>query len=124
MSETITLGGRNFALRPLTLGELRPLLDALDAMTGKSGGALIDGAARLVHAALARGYPDLALDDILGLEASLDELNGAVAAVLRLAGLVRVDGGPVGEAAAASVPAPGSPPSMAPSLPAAAIPSA
>ena len=37
MTETITLGGREFALRPLTLGQLRHLLDALDSMAGASG---------------------------------------------------------------------------------------
>ncbi len=88
MSETITLGGRSFALRPLRLGELRPLLDALDAIAGKSGGALIDAAVAVVHAGLRAADPALEVDDILALEATIDELNAAVAAVLRLAGLV------------------------------------
>ena len=66
MTETIRLGGRDFTLRPPTLGQLRHLLDALDAMTGASGGALIDAAA-------------------LDLDASLAELNIAVAAILQSA---------------------------------------
>src|SRR4051812_5606495 len=87
MTETITLGGREFALRPLTLGQLRHLLDALDAMAGASGGGLIDAAAKLVAAGLAASHPELTVEAVLDCAASLSELNAAVAAILRLAGL-------------------------------------
>src|SRR6266404_3577931 len=87
MTETITLGGRDFALRPLTLGQLRHLLDALDEMSGASGGALIDAAAKLVAAGLAAFHPELTVEAVLDCAASLSELNAAVAAILRLAGL-------------------------------------
>ena len=87
MTETIRLGSRDFTLRPPTLGQLRHLLDALDAMAGASGGALIDAAARLVAAGLAAAYPELTVDTVLDLEASLAELNAAVAAILNCAGL-------------------------------------
>ena len=121
MSETIALGGRRFALRPLRLGELRPLLDALDAMTGKSGGALIDAASALVHAGLAGANPELQPNEILDLEATIDELGSAVAAILRVAGLV-----PLGEAhpvaSAGVTPGPSSALSMAPSPPDVVIP--
>src|SRR5438067_4513981 len=93
MAETIRLGGRDFTLRPPTLGQLRHLLDALDAMTGISGGALIDAAARLVAAGLSAAHPELTIDAVLDLRASLAELNTAVAAILRQAGL-----SPMGEA--------------------------
>ena len=93
MTETITLGGRTFETRPLKLGQLRHLLDALEGMTGKSGGALIDAAATVVTAGLAPAHPDLTLNAILDLEATIEELNAAVAAVLRVAGLT-----PLGEA--------------------------
>src|SRR6059058_1572677 len=93
MSETIRLGGRDFTLRPPTLGQLRHLLDALDAMAGASGGALIDAAARLVTAGLAAAHPELTVEAVLDLDASLAELNIAVAAILQSAGL-----SPVGEA--------------------------
>ena len=73
MTETIRLGAREFALRPLTLGQLRHLLDALDMMAGKSGGALIDAAAAVVTAGLAAAHPDLTADTVLGCEASLAE---------------------------------------------------
>src|SRR5712691_3750672 len=87
MAETIALGGRQFEIRPLKLGQLRHLLDALDDMAGKSGGALIEAAAQIVTVGLAPAHPDLTRDAVLDLEATVDELNAAVAAILRIAGL-------------------------------------
>jgi hypothetical protein len=133
MTETIRLGGCDFTLRPPTLGQLRHLLDALDAMTGASGGALIDAAARLVAAGLAAAHAELTVEAVLDLDASLAELNTAVAAILRQAGLSprefapgeadpRVTPGEMASSAtiAEPIPAPGSAASMAPSPPAAA----
>ncbi len=117
MTETLTLGGRDFELRPLKLGQLRGLLDALDEMTGKSGGALIDAAAKVVAAGLAPAQPDLDPAAVLDLKATIEELNAAVTAVLRIAGLT-----PVGEAMPVAISDPNSAPSTAPSPPAAAIP--
>jgi len=121
MSETVTLGGRDFTIRPLKLGQLRHLLDALDEMTGKSAGALVEAAAKVVAAGLAPAHPDLAPDAVLDLEATLAEFNAAVAAILRIAGLT-----PMGEtqpvARRVEVPGPNSAPSMAPSPPAVPIP--
>jgi hypothetical protein len=125
MTEMIRLGARDFELRPLTLGQLRHLLDALDAMAGKSGGALIDAAAEVVTAGLAAAHPDLTADAVLSCEASLAELNAAVASILTMAGLHPAgEAQPVASAAANSgaIPATGSAPSMAPSPPAAAMP--
>ncbi|HEV2334986.1 MAG TPA: hypothetical protein VGS13_05780 [Stellaceae bacterium] len=123
MTETVTLGERRFEVRPLKLGQLRHLLDALDEMTGKSGGALIEAAARVVTAGLAPAQPELDPDAVLDLEASIEELNAAVAAVLRIAGLT-----PVGEArpvaSPGDVPRNSSAPSTALSPPAALIPTA
>ncbi|MBV9858756.1 MAG: hypothetical protein JO038_01420 [Alphaproteobacteria bacterium] len=86
-SETITLGGRTFALAPLRLGQLRDVLDALDAMAGKSGGALVEAAARIIHAGLVRGEPALTIDAVLEMEGTMDQVNAAVAAIIRVAGL-------------------------------------
>ena len=130
MIETIRLGGRDFALRPPTLGQLRHLLDALDAMSGASGGALIDAAAKLVTAGLAASHPELTVAAVLDCAATLPELNAAVAAVLRMAGLQpqesgQGEAGPVASAAATgAIPASSSAPSTAPSPPAAATPTA
>lgn len=121
MTETIRLGGREFALRPLRLGQLREVVDALDRMAGKTGGALIDAAAELIAAGLAPAHPEIDAPAVLELEASLDELNAAVAAVLRIAGLQPVgEAGPV--AAAAAVPGESSAGSTRLSPPAAATP--
>lgn len=95
---TIILGGRDFAIEPLKLGQLRALLDALDDLSGKTGGAVIDAAARVIQAGLARAMPDLTLDAVLDLEATMDEVTAAVAVILGAAGLSRQDGAPPGEA--------------------------
>ena len=87
MSETIALGGRRFEIRPLKLGQLRHVLDALDEMTGKSGGGLIAAAAQVVAAGLKPAHPDLTADAVLDLEATVEDLNAAVAGILRIAGL-------------------------------------
>ena len=112
---TLTLGRRDFTLKPLKLGQLRHLLDALDATAGKTGGALIETAAKVIAAGLAPAHPDVTADNVLDLEAGLDELNTAMAAVLELAGLK-----PLGEPqpmAGASVPStPPSPPAVATSI--------
>ncbi len=89
MRETIVLGGLHLEIRPLKLGQLRHVLDALDEMAGKSGGGLIDAAARVVAAGLAPAHPELTAERVLDLEASLEQLNEAVAAVLRTTGLRR-----------------------------------
>jgi hypothetical protein len=118
MTETITLDGHEFTLRPLKLGQLRHVLDALDAMSGKSGGALIAAAAQVVAAGLAPAHPELTSDAILDLEAGIAELNTAVAAVLRIGGLQPGEVQPV--ASERDARANNSAPSMAPSPPAAA----
>jgi hypothetical protein len=118
MSGTVvTLAGRDFAIRPLTLGQLRVVLDVVAGLPGKSGGELVEAAARIIQAGLSRGDPATTLDAVLAMEASLDEVNAAVAAILKSAGLA-----PSGEAVPAATAAPSSPASTAPSRPAAAIP--
>lgn len=125
MSEMIELGGRRFEVRPLRLGQLRHLLDALEEMTGKSGGGLIEAAAKVVAAGLQPMHPGLGAEAVLDLEAGIDELNAAVAAILRIAGLHPREPGP-GEAepvaSLGTVPGSSSAPSTAPSPPAAATP--
>jgi hypothetical protein len=120
MSETsIVLGGRVFAVEPLKLGQLRGLLDALDDLSGKTGGAMIDAAARVLLAGLARTMPQLTLDQLLEFEATMGEVSIAVAVILTAAGLTNT-----GEALPVAGPAPklapSSPVSTAPLQPAAA----
>jgi hypothetical protein len=134
MTESVTLGGRRFDARPLKLGQLRHLLDALEGMTGKSGGALIEAAATVVTAGLAPAHPDLTADAVLDLEATIEELNAVVAAILRIAGLHPADNSqgetPRGEARpvaspgaiSGEIPGSSSAPFTAPSPPAAGMP--
>ena len=120
MSDTVILGGRRFTLRPLKLGQLRHVLDALEDMTGKSGGGLIEAAARVVAAGLAPADPDLTPDAVLDLEATVAELNATVAAILEIAGLRAGEAQPV--ASPGQLPGSSSAPSTVPSPPAAAMP--
>ena len=125
MNDMIELGGRRFEVQPLKLGQLRHLLDALEEMTGKSGGGLIEAAAKVVAAGLQPAHSGLAVEAVLDLEAGIGELNAAVAAILRIAGLqprepVSGEGRPVASPEAVS--GSSSAPSTAPSPPAAAIP--
>jgi hypothetical protein len=125
MGNAITLGGRRFDLRPLKLGQLRHLLDALDEMAGKTAGGLIEAAAKVVATGLAASHPGLTHEAILDLEAGVEELNAAVAAILAAAGLKPQEPA-LGEARPVANPegaAPsGSARSMPPSPPAAATP--
>ena len=56
-AKTIRLGDREFAIAPRKLGQLRGLLDALDDLAGKTGGAVVDAAARVIQAGLVRAGP-------------------------------------------------------------------
>jgi hypothetical protein len=125
MSNTIELGGRSFEIRPLKLGQLRHLFDALEEMTGKSGGGLIEAAAKVVAAGLQPAHSGLTSEAVLDLEAGIGELNAAVSAILRAAGLHPKDPASGEEEPVASrgaVPGSSSAPSTAPSPPAAATP--
>lgn len=123
MSETVvTLAGREVAIRPLTLGQLRVVLDVVSGLPGKAGGDLVEAAARIIQAGLSRDDPAVTLDAVLAMEASLDEVNAAVAAILQTAGLKAAGLSASGEAVPAATAAPSSPASTAPSPPAAAIP--
>jgi hypothetical protein len=95
----VILGGRQFRVEPLRLGQLRALLDALDDLSGKTGGAVVDAAARVIHAGLSRATPELTLDGVLELETTMDEVTAAVAAILQVAGLSAAGETRSGEAA-------------------------
>ena len=87
MVDSITIGERTFELKRPKLGQLRAIVDALDAMAGFDSGAIIEPAAELVAAGLRIATPEITAADILDIEAPLSQLNDAVAAVLRVAGL-------------------------------------
>jgi hypothetical protein len=134
MPEMIVLGGLRLEVRPLKLGQLRHVLDALEDMASQSGGGLIETAARVVAAGLAPAHPELTVERVLDLEASIEELNQSVAAILRTTGLrlpenatgaqTMGEAQPVASPAAnpGVAPASSSPRFTAPSPPAAATP--
>ncbi len=96
---TIRLGGADYAVRPLTLRQLRSVLPAF-ARAGAIGAEDgVDAAIEILAAALSRDHPDVTRDRLLDTEASVQELAAAVTTVARLSGLV-----PPGEAGAGSVP--------------------
>ena len=47
-------------------------LDALEEMAGKSGGGLIEAAARVIAAGLAPAHPGLTAEKVLDLEAGIE----------------------------------------------------
>ena len=99
---TITLGGRRFALRPLTLGQLRQVLPAFGRAAGLAQEEAIDAAIDILAAALTRDHPAIDRVALLDLEIRPAELIAAVDAIARLSGLVAEEPGPL-DAAAVSV---------------------
>ena len=94
---TITLGGRQYALRPLTLGQLRTVLPAFSRAAGLANEDAIDAAIDIVAASLSRDHPALSRETLLGIEATPAELIAAVDAIARLSGLVAEEGAAPGE---------------------------
>lgn len=89
---TITMGGRRYALRPLTLGQLRRVLPAFARAAGLVREEAIDAAIDIVATALERDHPALTRDVLLGIEMRPVELIAAVDAIARLSGLVEERG--------------------------------
>ena len=85
---TITLAGRRFNLRPLTLGQLRIVLPAFARAAGLAKEEAIDAAIDILAAALSRDAPDMNRDALLMAEMLPVELVAAVDAIARLSGLV------------------------------------
>ncbi len=99
---TVTLGGRAFTLRPLTLGQLRTILPAFVRAANLADAESIDAAIDILAAALSRDAPEMTRDALLGTEILPAELIAAVDAVARLSGLVASEGTPSGEEKAGS----------------------
>ncbi len=89
---TIALGGRSYAIRPLTLGQLRVVLPAFACAARLGAADGIDAAIDILAAALARDHASLTRDALLDLEATPQELASAVARIAELSGLVPKDG--------------------------------
>ncbi|MGH6974243.1 MAG: hypothetical protein ACRED6_06415 [Stellaceae bacterium] len=96
---SITLGHRDYPIRPLTLGQLRVVLPAFVRAAKLNAAEGIDAAIDILAAALSRDHASLTRDALLELEATPHELATAVARIAALSGLVPKDGAP-GEAPA------------------------
>ena len=95
---TIRLGGVEYAVRPLTLRQLRSVLPAF-ARAGAIGTEHgVDAATEILAAALSRDHPEMTRDALLDTEVSVQDLAAAVTTVAKLSGLVSP-----GEAGAGSV---------------------
>jgi hypothetical protein len=99
---TITLAGRRFNLRPLTLGQLRIVLPAFARAAGLAKEEAIDAAIDILAAALSRDAPDMNRDALLMAEMLPVELVAAVDAIAKLSGLVPQGDAAPGEANASA----------------------
>lgn len=122
----VTIGGRTFALRILTLGALKSVREPLAAVMTMATGTMptaaqINGMIAVVHAAIALEDPTITLGafqaflDGLDFDAALDDLATAFTAVTSRSGLV--------QATPESAPGESSPPETGSSTSAASTPS-
>ena|SRR5271167_1660400 len=98
---TIAMGGRDWVVPPLTLGQLRRLGPQLERITNDPnpgmGDAAIGALVDIVAAALGRNYPDMMPDEVENL-VDLGNAGAVLRAVLTGSGLK-----PAGEAAAVAI---------------------
>jgi hypothetical protein len=89
-TQTISLGGHEWPVRPLTLRQVQAIEPILMDRNSESGGH-IGGAIAIVGIALERDHPDVAakLGDI---EATAGEIGAALETVLRLGGFIDTRG--------------------------------
>lgn len=86
---TIEMGGREFIVPPLTLGQLRRLLPKVRQMTevgASMGEEQIETLCEIVAAAMRRNYPEITEDAVADL-LDLGNASGVLSAVLTGSGL-------------------------------------
>ena len=109
---SVTMGGQDWVVPPLTLGQLRQLMPKLRQLTEigvAMGEAEITVLVEIVTAALQRNYPDLSSEMVANL-LDLGNASAVLSAVLTGSGL-KPSGASPGEASA-----PGTKPGAAPEL--------
>ena len=84
----ITLAGRTFTLRPLTLRQLRVVLPAFTRAAGLADEAAIDSAIDILAAALGRDHAEMTREALLEMEILPRELAAAMAVIAQVSGLV------------------------------------
>lgn len=88
---TIRLGGREWTVPPLTLGQLRRLKPEIGQITSNAGaltGEVVDAIIRIVATAMQRNYPELA-EEAVGEMLDLGNAGSVLNAVLAGSGLRR-----------------------------------
>ena len=98
----ISVAGKQFTIRPLTLGQLRVILPAFARAAGLAKEEAIDAAIDILAAALSRDAPDMTRAVLLEAEALPSELIACVEAIARLSGLVPQGDASLGEASASA----------------------
>lgn len=100
---SLVFGGREFTVRPLTIGQLRAIGVGAAKLRQRpedpvaAEARFYDAVAEIISAALLRDHPEMTPEAVLGLEADVPRLVEANRIILRLSGLV-----PMGEAQAAA----------------------
>ena len=98
-SAKVMLGGMEYLLRPLRIGDLRKLMPNFGivarAAASKDTGAGFEAALMILEAAFSRAYPDIKLDDI---EATPQEIVSSITAIGRVSGLMESPAGEAGRA--------------------------
>ncbi len=97
----VRLGGQDYRVLPLTLGQLRRILPAFSrAASALSAGDVNDAAMEalidILHEALSRANPEMTRERLLSIEATLEELAAAQTVVAELSGLIRTGEAPAG----------------------------
>lgn len=100
---TITLGGRDFAIRPLTFGQV----EAIDGVLADRSLAMVRQGLRVIAVGLRRDHGEAAAG-IEDMEGEVGEVSRAMSAVLRQGGFLPAEPGDAksGEASAAAPNAP------------------
>lgn len=86
---TINLGGRSFAVRPLTLRQLQVIMPEFEKMRTGGPGDSVGSSVKILSAAMSRADPSMTIEAVMDLEATMPEVLIAVGQIGSLSGLVK-----------------------------------
>ena len=91
----VEIGGRNFVVPPLTIGQLKRLRPKIEAMASAKPDASamdqVDDIIDIIHAAIGRNYPDLTVDELADM-IPLPDVQRIVEEVMSASGLEKTSG--------------------------------
>ncbi len=106
---SITLAGKNYDIKPLTLGQLRTLAvlqrRPYSDDPGTAEGEAFDSMVGKISAALSTSHPEMTAEKIFAMEITFGELVAANRTILEASGLIVSKDTPAGEAQAGATPA-------------------